>query len=95
MGDELFAKVHASKILLIGAGGIGCELIKNLVLTGFMDIEVIDLDTIDVSNLNRQFLFRPRHVGMPKALVAREMAMTFDKEAKIVAYHANIKEARF
>ena len=94
LGDELFEKVHSSKILLLGAGGIGCELIKNLVLTGFVDIEVIDLDTIDVSNLNRQFLFRPRHVGMPKAVVAREMAMTFNADAKIVAHHANLKEAR-
>ena len=51
LGDELFEKVHSSKILLIGAGGIGCELIKNLVLTGFVDIEVIDLDTIGPSTL--------------------------------------------
>lgn len=40
LGADLFAKVHSSKILLIGAGGIGCELIKNLVLSGFVDIEV-------------------------------------------------------
>ena len=54
---------------MVGAGGIGCELLKTLVLSGFEDIEMIDLDTIDVSNLNRQFLFRKRHVGMSKAKV--------------------------
>ena len=95
MGSELYAKVKGSKILLIGAGGIGCELIKNLVLSGFHDIEVIDLDTIDVSNLNRQFLFRPRHVGMPKSIVAREMVLRLCPTANIVAHHANIKEKRF
>ena len=94
-GDELFAKVQSAKILLIGAGGIGCELIKNLVLSGFVDIEVIDLDTIDVSNLNRQFLFRPRHVGQPKSIVAREMALAMNPDAKIEAFYANIKEPRF
>ena len=43
-------------ILLVGAGGIGCEVIKNLVLSGITKVDIIDLDTIDVSNLNRQFL---------------------------------------
>ena len=77
---------------MVGAGGIGCELLKNMALVGFRDIELIDLDTIDVSNLNRQFLFRPQHVGMSKATVAAEAAMSFNPDCKVIAHHGNVKE---
>lgn len=54
---------------MVGAGGIGCELLKNLVLSGFGEVHIVDLDTIDLSNLNRQFLFRHEHIKKSKALV--------------------------
>lgn len=84
-----------SRVLMVGAGGIGCELLKNLVLLGFGEIHVVDLDTIDLSNLNRQFLFRHEHIKKSKALVAKETAAKFNPRVKIEAHHANIKESHF
>ncbi|XP_058985705.1 SUMO-activating enzyme subunit 2-like [Musca domestica] len=83
-------KVKNSKLLVVGAGGIGCEILKNLVLSGFPEIEIIDLDTIDLSNLNRQFLFHREHVGKSKSQVARESALQFNPDVKIKAYHDSI-----
>ncbi|ROT42350.1 SUMO-activating enzyme subunit uba-2 [Sodiomyces alkalinus F11] len=95
LGPSATFNVKQARVLMVGAGGIGCELLKNLVLTGFGEIEVVDLDTIDLSNLNRQFLFRHEHIKKSKALVAKEAAQAFNPQVNIVAHHANIKDSQF
>ncbi|KAF4452496.1 ubiquitin-like 1-activating enzyme E1 B [Fusarium austroafricanum] len=95
LGASLNTSVKQARVLMVGAGGIGCELLKNLVLIGFGEIHIVDLDTIDLSNLNRQFLFRHEHIKKSKALVAKEAAQRFNPDVKIVAHHANIKDDEF
>lgn len=113
-GPEFAQKIQDTRILVVGSGGIGCELrasdsclfalhdssdtlilVKNIVLAGFGDITLLDLDTIDLSNLNRQFLFRKKDVKQPKALVAARTASAFNPSVKIHPLYANIKEAQF
>ncbi|KAK1069070.1 E1 ubiquitin-activating protein uba2 [Friedmanniomyces endolithicus] len=106
LGLPLTKCVKESRVLLVGAGGIGCEVLKNLVCCGFgtlpgaasskkPGIVVIDLDTIDLSNLNRQFLFRKRHIKKPKAFVAKETASQFNPSVNIDAHHASIFDSQY
>lgn len=87
--------ITESRILLIGTGGIGCEVLKNLVLMGFSELEVIDLDTIEVSNLNRQFLFNKESVGKAKSHVAKESVLKFNPNVNIKSHLGDITDQMY
>ena len=67
IGDSGQQKLLLSRVLVIGAGGLGCPLLLNLASCGVGSITVIDLDTIEYHNLHRQTLYASSDVGKPKA----------------------------
>ncbi|MFT5819149.1 MAG: molybdopterin/thiamine biosynthesis adenylyltransferase/rhodanese-related sulfurtransferase [Crocinitomix sp.] len=72
VGLEGQLKLKAAKVLVIGAGGLGCPVLQYLTAAGVGTIGIIDFDTVDLSNLQRQILFTAADVGENKANCAAE-----------------------
>ncbi|KAI8450963.1 hypothetical protein BY996DRAFT_4586669 [Phakopsora pachyrhizi] len=92
-GKKFQDKIANYRQFLVGAGAIGCEMLKNWSMMGLATgkngkISVTDMDSIEKSNLNRQFLFRPRDLGSFKSEAAPRavIEMNPDLQNKIVSY---------
>ncbi len=83
-------KIQNAKIMVVGAGALGNELVKNLTLLGIGNILILDMDSIENSNLTRSVLFRRNDVGRYKAEVAAERAREINPDVNAVGIVANI-----
>ena len=84
------SKIAAAKVLVVGAGALGNEVLKNLALLGFGHVYVIDMDTIDKTNLTRSVLFRADDAGKPKAEVAARMMSEINPDCKVYPIMGNV-----
>ena len=86
IGNKAVEKLHRSNLFLVGSGALGCEFLKAFALSGVGTrtaggkVTVTDMDRIEVSNLNRQFLFRSHHVGHQKSTTAANAATEMNPE---------------
>lgn len=83
-------KMQGARVLVVGAGALGNEVIKNLALLGIGNIAIIDMDHIEQSNLCRSVLFRSSDEGQAKAAVAARTAQQLYPETKAIALVGNL-----
>src|SRR5262245_17148427 len=85
-GAEAQRKLLDSRVLLIGAGGLGCPLAQYLAAAGVGTLGLIDPDRVDLSNLQRQILYATSDVGRPKVEVAAERIRAQNPDVRVVAH---------
>ena len=79
-------------MMIVGVGALGCEIAKDFTLMGIGKLILIDLDTIETSNLSRQMLFRPGDEGRPKAEVAAERLKDMNPYVNIDFYFEKLQK---
>ena len=83
-------KVESAKVLVVGAGALGNEVLKNLALMGIGNIFIIDFDTIELANLSRSVLFRESDEGRQKAEVAAARVKELNPAVNVQYFHGDI-----
>lgn len=94
-GWDVQEKLNNVKTFMVGAGALGCEFVKAFALMGIGcseqgKVSVTDNDNIEVSNLNRQFLFRKNNVGHSKSEVACQIAKEMNTNLNVKDYQTRV-----
>lgn len=89
-GKKYMEILHNKKIFIVGSGAIGCEHLKNFCMMGIKNMVITDMDRIENSNLNRQFLFRKEDIGLSKSMTASKKAKKINNDVNIIAYENKI-----
>ena len=85
-------KIFKSKVLIIGAGGLGCPLILYLSYSGVGNLGIVDHDKIELSNLSRQILFTKKDIGKYKTSVSKKVAREINKKIIIKTFTQKINK---
>ena len=84
------AKIEGCRLLVVGAGALGNEILKNAALLGFRSVVIVDMDRIEESNLSRTILYREQNIGEFKAVVAAKAYQALHPNAKAQPIIANV-----
>lgn len=90
IGDSGQEKLKRAKVLVIGAGGLGCPILQYISTAGVGTIGIVDFDKIEIHNLHRQILYTEDQVGLSKAFMAKEKLEALNPLIKVAAFEAKL-----
>lgn len=90
IGVEGQEKLLKSKVLIIGAGGLGSPVAMYLAAAGIGTLGLVDSDTVDLSNLQRQILHNTKDIGNPKVLSGKEKILRLNDDVETITYHERV-----
>lgn len=89
-GEEAQMKLQQAKVLVVGAGGLGCPVLQYLSASGVGTLVILDDDTVSISNLQRQVLFSIEDLNQPKAQVASTKLSALNPNIQVVAHQVRL-----
>jgi len=92
IGEEGQEKLSKIRVLQIGAGGLGSPFALYLVAAGIKELTILDNDTLSLSNLQRQILYKESQIGIEKVLAAKESLAKLNSEVEINTYNEYVDE---
>jgi len=92
IGEKGQDKLSKIRVLQIGAGGLGSSFALYIVAAGIKELTIIDNDTVSISNLQRQILYKESQIGREKVLAAKESLVSLNSEVKINTYNEYVDE---
>ena len=92
---EAQEKLFASRVLVMGAGGLGSGVIMNLAALGVGQIKIIDGDILEESNLNRQIIHKYKNIGRAKVISAKDWVQEFNPDIKVELDKIRINELNY
>ena len=99
LGAEAMEALRAKRVLIVGVGGVGSWCAEALVRTGLMHLTIVDDDTVQASNVNRQLPATRETIGQTKVEVLKERLLTIQPEAEIIAlqqrYEAQMENGKW
>ena len=90
IGDEGQSKLKNAKVLVIGAGGLGCPILQYIATAGVGTIGIVDFDKIEIHNLHRQILYTENEIGNSKAVTAKSVLEKLNPLISVIVFEEKL-----